>query len=185
MASPCSPIRRHPRVLNRNRRAQCRPWSRTSHRAAGARFFLGTRPSPEIAARNGALPAAFAAPRPRGPTTQTARQASSQFEFGPTHTDTDAEQGGDRPSGTDMNRVAAARTTVCYRKPVPGTTKHTVCSRTAALTSTRAFGGMHWVANWALDSGRRPRRCNGGGGAAQIPCEDGARMHGFCLKRNS
>jgi hypothetical protein len=38
--------------------------------------------------------------------------------------------GGDRPSGTDMNRVAAARTTVCYRKSVPGTTKHTVCSRT-------------------------------------------------------
>jgi hypothetical protein len=38
--------------------------------------------------------------------------------------------GGDRPSGTEMKRVAAARTTGCYRKSVPGTTKHTGCSRT-------------------------------------------------------
>ena len=37
---------------------------------------------------------------------------------------------GGRPSGTDMNRVAAARTTGCYHKSVPGTTKHTGCSRT-------------------------------------------------------
>jgi len=37
--------------------------------------------------------------------------------------------GGDRPSGTDMNRVAAARTTGCYRKSVPGTPKHTGGSR--------------------------------------------------------
>jgi hypothetical protein len=40
--------------------------------------------------------------------------------------------GGDRPGGTDMKRVAAARTTGRYRKPVPGTPKHTGGSRSHA-----------------------------------------------------
>jgi hypothetical protein len=44
--------------------------------------------------------------------------------------------GGDRPSGTDMKRVAAARTTGCYRKLVPGTTKHTPAAVAPTHTST-------------------------------------------------
>jgi hypothetical protein len=50
----------------------------------------------------------------------------------PPHALTRRSTGADRPSVTYMNRVAAARTTGCYRKSVPGTTKHTGCSRTHA-----------------------------------------------------
>ena len=45
--------------------------------------------------------------------------------------------GGDRPSGTDMKRVAAARTTGRYRKSVPGTPKHTGGSRTSFSQAAR------------------------------------------------
>jgi hypothetical protein len=73
----------------------------------------------------GRLPAAFAWPHPRGPTTQTPRPvASSLAQRTPARS-----TGGDHPSGTDMEHVAAARTTGCYRKSVPGATKHTGCSR--------------------------------------------------------
>jgi hypothetical protein len=77
--------------------------------------------------------------------------------------DCDAQAAG---SGrTDMNRVAAARTTGCYRKSVPGTTKHTGCSR----THTHEHQGLWreiWVANWALCPGERPSRRVGTAAAA-------------------
>jgi hypothetical protein len=56
-----------------------------------------------------------------------------------------------------MERVAAACTTGCYRKPAPGTTKHTSPAGAPTRASTRAFSGRHWVANWALRSVRRAR----------------------------
>jgi hypothetical protein len=58
-----------------------------------------------------------------------------------------------------------ARTTECHRKSVPGTTKHTGCSR----THTREHRGPWreiWVANWALCSGGRPIRRVGATAAA-------------------
>jgi hypothetical protein len=88
---------------------------------------LGGAPPPppppsrrRAAARNGALPAVFAAPLLRGPTSHTARPAwPDVLRRG---------SAGDRP--TDMNHLAAAGTTGWCRKSVPGTTKHTGCSRT-------------------------------------------------------
>jgi hypothetical protein len=75
--------------------------------------------------------------------------------------------------GTD--RVAAARTTGCYRKSVPGTTKHTGCSR----THTHEHRCL-WREAALLDSqlgtvlGKKAEPvggCNGGGGIARRrPC---------------
>jgi hypothetical protein len=87
------------------------------------------------------------------------------------------------PSGTNMNRVAAARTTGCYRKSVPGrTTKHTGCSRTphphtrapgpAACGLWREEGdlGMSQGSQLATVLGRKAEPaggCGGGGGTAR------------------
>jgi hypothetical protein len=107
----------------------------------------------EAAASNGAKPAVFAAPPLRNPENQTARLAWPNAHRRARST------GGDRPSGTDMNRVAAARTTGCYRKSVPGTTKHTGCSR----THTHEHRGL-WREIWVAREGgaggwvRRRRR---------------------------
>jgi hypothetical protein len=46
--------------------------------------------------------------------------------------------------------VSSALVPVCYRKSVPGTTKHTGCSRSPTHTSTRACGGRSGVANCKL-----------------------------------
>jgi hypothetical protein len=102
-----------------------------------------------------------------------------QIKPPPTHTGVEHRRR--PPCGTDTNRVAAARTTGCYRESVTGTTKHTGCSRTHTHTSTGAFGGRHWVANWELRSvaragrwaQRRRRRSTGGyrlSAYASIPC---------------
>jgi hypothetical protein len=79
------------------------------------------------AARHGAQSAAFAAPLLRGPATQT---GARPVRVWPNAHRRGAPAGGDRPSGTDMKRVAPARTTGWYRKSVSGTTKHTGGSRT-------------------------------------------------------
>jgi hypothetical protein len=71
-------------------------------------------PAVAAAARNGArVPAAYAAPHPR-PDDPNHQATSSLAQRIPARS-----TGGNRPSGTDMNRVAAARTTGCYRKSVP------------------------------------------------------------------
>ena len=90
----------------------------------------------------------------RGPTAND--EPNRQASLGAQRTLAWSSAGG-RPSGTNMNRVAAARTTECHRKSVPGTTKHTGCSR----THTHEHRGLWreiWVANWALCSGGRPSR---------------------------
>jgi hypothetical protein len=113
---------------------------RTNSSQGGKNPLAPPSRSRRAAAKNGALPAAFAAPLPQGLATgDPNRQASSSAL--PQRTSA-RSTGGDRPSGTDMERVAAARTTWCYRKSVPGTTKHTVCSR----TRTHEHQGLWWKA---------------------------------------
>jgi hypothetical protein len=53
--------------------------------------------------------------------------------------------GGDRPSGTDMERVAAARTTGYYRNPYQAPrTEQTGGSCSTTHTGIGANGGSHW-----------------------------------------
>jgi hypothetical protein len=75
--------------------------------------------------------------------------------------------GGDRPSGTDMKRVAAARTTGCYRNPYQAPPKHTGGSRTHAHTSTGANGGSHWRLDRARDE-EKARARNGDGDTGDV-----------------
>jgi hypothetical protein len=61
--------------------------------------------------------------------------------------------------------AAHSALTGCYRKSVPGTTKHTGCSRTHTHEHRGLWRGV-WVVNWALCSGGRPGRRVGAAAAA-------------------
>jgi hypothetical protein len=101
-------------------------------------------------ASNRAMPAVFAVPLLRAsPTNQTAGASLAQR----------TPAAADRPSGTDVNRVAAARTTGLHRKSVPGTTKHTGRSP-QPHPHTRAPGPL--AGSKGLPTGNCPHEGEGG-----------------------
>jgi hypothetical protein len=97
-------------------------------------------------ARNGALPAVFAAPPPRGLAThEPNRQArSSLAQREPARTGPARSTGGVRPiqRRTYMKCVAASRTTGCYRSPYQKPLS-TPAAAAPTHTSTGAHGGRH------------------------------------------
>jgi hypothetical protein len=95
-----------------------------------------------------------------------------QIEFSPTHTGAEHRR---RPPQWHGHEARGRCSYDGVRLPQIRTRQPLSTLAAAAPThmSTRAFGGRHWVANWALCSGRRAGRCNGGDGAAQRPFGNG------------
>jgi hypothetical protein len=102
----------------------------------------------------------------RGPTAND--EPNRQASLGAQRTLAWSSAGG-RPSGTNMNRVAAARTTECHRKSVPGTTKHTGCSRTHTHEHRGLWREGDLGSQLATVLGRKAGPAGGCGGGGGTP----------------
>jgi hypothetical protein len=101
------------------------------------------------AARNGEIQAGFrstaqiqAGFRSTAPTWTLPGDPNSQARSSLAQRELVRSTGGDRPSGTDMKHLAAARTTECHRKSVPGTPKHTGGSRLPRTWTSEPMAGV-------------------------------------------
>jgi hypothetical protein len=117
------------------------------------------------------MPAVFAAPLPRGLATQAARPDRVL-----PNANRPGAQGAQEATAPeeDMKRVAAARTTVCYRNLYQAPL-NTLAAAAPTHTSTGGNGGRHWWLSCRLNWAREEARA---GATATAMQRKGFTLHG-------